>query len=81
MQINTRFNIEDRVWTIHRLKAVEFEIHSISISSPRTLMPIVRTIYCGTSTNGTVVTAPEDECFTSKDELLKHITDNGNQEM
>lgn len=81
MNITTKFNIGDRIWTLSHLKAVEFEISSLSIASPRILLPIIRITYCGTGANDTIITAPEDECFTSKDELLKYITDNGNQDM
>ena len=74
MEITTRFNIGAHVWTLRGLKAVEFRISSISINS-------TRIIYCGTRHNGDVITAPEDQCFNTKDELLKYITDDGNENL
>lgn len=74
MEITTIFNIGAHAWTLHDLKVVEFKISSISIST-------TRIFYCGTRHNGDIITAPEDQCFNTKDELLKYITDDGNENL
>lgn len=77
MEIKTKFTIGDKVWTIRGCKAVEFEICSISITSPKTLLPMIHITYCGAYNDGKITTAAEPECFASKEELLKYVT-NGN---
>lgn len=74
MTIQTKFNLGDKVWTLSGCKAVEFEICSISINSPKTLNPISHITYCGAYNNGKITTATESECFVSKEELIEYIT-------
>lgn len=74
MEIKTRFDIGDKVWTLSRNKAVEFEVCSISISRAKTLLPITYITYCGAYSDGKITIAPESDCFASKEELINRIT-------
>lgn len=74
MEIRTRFDIGDKVWTLSHNKAVEFEVCSISISRSKTLLPITYITYCGAFNDGKITTAPESDCFASKEELIDYIT-------
>lgn len=75
MEIKTRFDIGDKAWTLSHNRAVEFEVCSISISKSKTLLPVTYITYCGTHDDGKTITAIESDCFVSKEELIKYITD------
>lgn len=81
MGIKTKFTFGDKVWTIKGCKAVEFEVSSISINLPKTLLPIIYITYCGACKDGNITTATEPECFASKEELIGYIFDDGNENM
>lgn len=63
MEIKTKFNIGDKVWTICKCKATEIEISAIIVDANGVWLRAKKdySAFC------------EDECFISKDELLKHI--------
>lgn len=79
MDIKTKFAIGDKVWTIRGCKAVEFEVCSISINKSATLYPATRITYCGEYKDGKITTAPEPECFATKEELTGYIFDDGDE--
>lgn len=81
MEIKTKFSIGDKVWTIKVCKALEFEVCSISISKSTTLYPANRITYCGEYKDGKITTAEESECFATREELIKYISDDGNQNL
>lgn len=70
MEIKTRYNLGDKVWTVQNCKAVQMEITEISINKERI------------SYRGDIgyTTFPEDNCFITKKSLVNYLTD-GNQEM
>lgn len=73
METKIRFAPGDKVWAIRDCKAVEIEIHSISISSPKTLLLITWITYCGTYNDDKIANLDESECFTTKEELINYI--------
>lgn len=74
MEIQTKYALGDKVWTIRGCKAVEFEVCSISINTPATLYPAYRITYCGEYKDGNITTAAEPECFATMEELIKYVT-------
>lgn len=70
MEIKTKFGIGDKVWTIKGCKAVELEINYIVVSRDE--------VRYG---DGQYNTNLETECFASKEELIRHISDNGNESL
>ena len=74
MEIKTRFAPGDRVWAIRDCKAVEVMISSISITSPKTLLPTVHITYRGTYNGGKIAILDESECFATNEELINYIT-------
>ena len=64
MEIKTKFAIGDEVWTIRKCKAVNFKIE--------TLMYNGECVYYGTST---FELTHETQCFATKEELIKQLTD------
>lgn len=74
MEIKTRFAPGDRVWAIRDCKAVEIAICSISINSPKTLLPTAHITYSGTYNGGKIAILDESECFATKEELINYLT-------
>lgn len=78
MEIRTRFSIGDKIWTLQRSKAVTFEVKSISIGRTSLLLnqpEEIAVTYCGEYKDGNITTARENECFASREELVKYIID------
>ncbi len=73
--MNHRYNLGDRIWILKDKKATQIEITSLRLGKTFGGFP---TIYYGTDTPtdtyGTVYTqTPEDELFSSKEELIKSL--------
>lgn len=66
MEIITKFSLKDKVWTVRDCKAVCFEVAYILHDGEN--------YYSETRYDLT----PESQCFPSKEELMKHISDDGN---
>ena len=70
MQITTKFNLGDKVWTVKGCKAVQMTITEITVSKESIQ-------YRGDSG---YTAYPESNCFVTKKALVNYLTD-GNQEM
>lgn len=66
MEIKTKFNFGDKVWTISQCKAAQFTIGFIGVYDG--------VIVYGSDKYNLI---PESECFATKDKLLKYITGDG----
>lgn len=75
MGIKTKFSVGDKVWTIPSytptLKPIRFEIAAIRITSSSLIE----------YDSGSEVYHEEGRCFATKEEMIKYITDNGNENM
>lgn len=67
MEIKTKFAIGDKVWTVNEVKAVEVEISAMVVDG--------RGVWVRDNADFTL--HHENNCFPTKEELLKHIM-NGN---
>ena len=68
MNINVKYGIGSKVWTIRNCKAVQSEVLGISVFESG--------IFYQISSNSTIFkseTVSEKECFATKLELLEHI--------
>lgn len=66
MEIKTKFNLGDKVWTLRNSKAVEMEIRTATISESGVS-------YIGRLNDDTYMTAEEYQCFPTKDKLVDYI--------
>ena len=64
MEIKTKFKLGARVWTIHNCKATEIEVAAMTVDINGVW---IRDRHDYTSFH-------EDNCFATKDELIRHIT-------
>ena len=71
MEIKTNFGLGDEAWTIRDCKAVCFKIGYICYEKD--------TIYYACSRYGDVV--PEKNCFATRQLLIEHISNKGNERM
>lgn len=62
--IKTLFKLGDKVWTIHNCKAIEIEIESMTIDK--------RGVWIRGKEEYNLF--HEDNCFSSRDQLIRHIT-------
>lgn len=67
MEIKTKFALGDKVWKVHESKAVFFVVNCIMYDGA---------VYYGESRYDTTI---ESQCFPTKEALIKHISDNGNE--
>lgn len=67
MEIKTKFNLSDKVWTINEVKAVEIEIAAMVVDD--------KGVWVRDKSDFTLY--HENNCFTTKEKLIKHIM-NGN---
>lgn len=65
MEIKTKFNLGDSVWTICDFKAVEIEVRAMSVDEDGVWL----------LTAGDYRRYHEDHCFATKEELIKYITE------
>lgn len=68
MEIKTKFALGDKVWTIRNCKAVSFEVACILWDDGG--------IYYGVSCYDYT---SESHCFASKEEMLKYVAEDGNE--
>lgn len=71
MEIKTKFNIGDKVWTIRNCKATEIEVAAMVID--------VNGVWIRSKEVYSVF--HEDNCFPAKEALINHILDDGNESM
>lgn len=72
MEIRTKFNLGNSVWTIRNCKAAEVEIAAMTID--------INGVWIRSKED--YAAFHEDNCFTSKEALIKHISgDDGNESM
>lgn len=72
MNVTTKFNVGDTVYTIDAdtLKIKEFEIGSISTSTDAEKT----TVYLYPKESSNYSSIREDKCFASRDTLIEHVT-------
>lgn len=62
MEITTKFNVSDTLWTVRECKAIQFNVARIHLSKD------------GISYwDEEYHSHPEENCFATKDELIKHL--------
>lgn len=76
MEIKTKFNLGDKVWTIIGCKADKMEVESIHIYKDQIRYSLKSDKY-SRITYGEK-SAVETECFATRNELLAYISDDGN---
>lgn len=70
MEIITKFPIGAKVWTIRDCKAATFKVGCILYDGTN--------LYYGETRFDTII---ESQCFATKEELLKHVVDDGSESM
>lgn len=70
MEIKTKFNLGDKVWTLKNFKATELEIDGYVINSDGKLRVRDAGYYL----------YDEEECFNSKEELIDFIFNNNDED-
>lgn len=70
MEIKTKYNVGDKLWTIKDCKAIEFEVGSLLINVNNDKKRI--SYYPKTDVFSTE-NYEEDICFSSKEELIKAL--------
>ena len=75
MEIVTKFAIGDKVWTIKDCKAKEYSVYSIHIYNSGTIYSLED------GKTRSLESVAEEKCFASREELIKHISDDGDENM
>lgn len=75
MGIKTKFTFGDKVWTIKDCKAKEYSVYSIHIYKSGTIYSL------DDGKTRSLESVAEEQCFASREELIKHISDDGNENM
>lgn len=75
MEIVTKFAIGDKVWTIKDCKAKEYSVYAIHINKGGTIY------YLDDGKTRSLESVAEEQCFASREELIKHISDDGDKNM
>lgn len=70
MNITTKFNVGDKLWTIKDCKAYEFEVDRISIYANNLKTDVYYYPKCD---NMLSESHNEDNCYSSKEELIKAL--------
>lgn len=71
MEIKTKFNLGDKVWTLKNFKATEIEVSGYEINSVGELRVRDVGFYLHN----------EDACFPSKEELVNYIVNNDDEDL
>lgn len=71
MEIKTKFNLGDKVWTLKNFRATEIEVSGYEINSVGKLRVRDAGFYLYN----------EDECFVSKEELVNYIVNNDDEDL
>lgn len=76
MVFETKFNLNDRVWTLYKGKADQYPITRIDVVQDRTdsKVRIQYFLNVGTPENYDSTIVNEDVIFETQDELLRYIT-------
>ena len=73
MEVRTKYNVGNKLWTINKNKALEFEVESVSarVDEQETMI-----LYYAKEENTFIGTAYEEKyCFASKEELIHSLFD------
>lgn len=70
MEIKTKYNVGDKLWTIKDCKAIEFEVGSLLINVNKDKK---RISYYPKADVFSTENYEEDICFSSKEELIKAL--------
>lgn len=70
MDITTKFNVGDKLWTIKDCKAYEFEVDRIRIYANKTNTDVYYYPKCDVMSSESY---KEDNCYSSKEELIKAL--------